>query len=94
MTKLILIPFLLLAYSFVSGMVGAWIHHYLVGTSKAGEYYHDHRMCVFVSIFWFVPLVVLVFVYYTTLVKYVYKYPGALFNEVKNRKKKLQTEKT
>lgn len=90
---LLLLPALVLAYSFSAGLVSTWLHHYLLNTSKSGEYSHDHRMCVFASFFWPLPLFALGLVCVGRLIKFIYQYPARIYNEVQSRRKKMQADK-
>ena len=89
----LLLPAFVLVYSFLAGTTCTWLHHYLLSTSRNGEYSHDHRMCVFASFFWPLPLFTLGVIYTGRFVKFIYKYPTMIFNEVEERRKKVQADK-
>lgn len=90
---LLLAPILVLFYVICAGAVSTWIHHYLLSTSKSGEYSHDHRACMFASFVWPEVLLLIGIIYTGRLIKFLYKYPSKIFNEVQARRKKMQTDK-
>jgi len=90
---ILLFPIVVLLYSFCAGLVSTWLHHYLLSTSKASEYSHDHRMCLFASFFWPLPLFALGLIYLGHFIKFIYKYPARVFDRVQARRKKIQADK-
>lgn len=88
-----LFVFLFVAYTFIAGAVECWLHYYLLSTSKTSEYSHDHRMCVFTSWIWPIPVLVLIGIYtYKSLIK-IYKFPHIIYLDVQKRRKQLQSTK-
>jgi len=89
----LLLPTLTLLYVICAGSTGTWLHHYLIQTSNTSEYSHDHRMCVWASLVWPIPLTMLGLVYIGRFIKYIYNYPSIIFKQVHSRRKTMETGK-
>ena len=88
-----LLLFFVFVYAFVAGFVGVWLHNYLISTSKVmTEHTHDHRMCVYASIFWPIPLILLILIHIYKIIKFVYNFPLSIFSDISNRHKKLRNK--
>jgi hypothetical protein len=90
---LLLAPVVFLIYAVGAGLVSTWLHHYLVSTSKSGEYSHDHRACVFASLIWPEVLLLMGLIYTGRFISFLYKYPSKIYSEVQARRKRMQTDK-
>lgn len=80
-------------YSFCAGLTQAWIHIFLIETKTGYSSEHDHRMCVYASLFWPIPALTLGVIYLGRCLRYFYNIPYSTYLEVQKRRKKFVEKK-
>lgn len=91
--SILLIIISVIFYTFFAGLTKAWVHIYLVETKTGYSSEHDHRPCVYASVFWPLPLLTLGVIYLWRAVKYIYDAPYNTYLDVQKRRKKFVEKK-